>query len=108
MPVIGFLDARAPDAMADRLRGLRQGLGEAGYVEGDNVAILYRWGRIRSIDRPNWRPSWFAGGSRPSLGVEVSPQLWLQEQRPRQSPSYSSSPKTCAARPGQESRAARG
>ena len=50
MPVIGFLDARAPDAMADRLRGLRQGLGEAGYVEGDNVAILYRWGE-NNVDR---------------------------------------------------------
>jgi putative ABC transport system substrate-binding protein len=43
LPVIGFLDARLPDAMADRLRGFRQGLGEAGYVEGDNVTILYRW-----------------------------------------------------------------
>jgi putative ABC transport system substrate-binding protein len=43
MPVIGFLEARSPDAMADRLRGLRQGLGETGYVEGDNVTILYRW-----------------------------------------------------------------
>ena len=50
MSVIGFLDARFPDAMADRLRGLRQGLGEAGYVEGDNVAILYRWGENK-VDR---------------------------------------------------------
>jgi putative tryptophan/tyrosine transport system substrate-binding protein len=50
MPVIGFLDARSPDAMGDRLRGLRQGLGETGYVEGDNVTILYRWGENR-IDR---------------------------------------------------------
>ena len=44
MPVIGFLDARLPDAMADRLRGFRQGLSEAGIVEGDNATILYRWG----------------------------------------------------------------
>src|SRR6266516_5384717 len=73
MPVIGFLDARLPDAMADRLSGFRRGLGESGYVEGDNVTILYRWGRIRSTDRPNWRPSWFAGGSRSLLGAEVSP-----------------------------------
>jgi putative ABC transport system substrate-binding protein len=49
-PVIGFLDARLPDAMADRLRGFRQGLGEAGYVEGDNVTILYRWGENK-VDR---------------------------------------------------------
>jgi putative ABC transport system substrate-binding protein len=51
MPVIGFLDARSPDAMADRLRGFRQGLGESGYVEGDNVTILYRWGENK-VDRP--------------------------------------------------------
>ena len=50
-PVIGFLDARSPEAMADRLRGFRQGLGEAGYVEGDNVTILYRWGENK-LDRP--------------------------------------------------------
>ena len=50
MPVIGFLDARFPDAMADRLRGLRQGLGETGYVEGDNVTLLYRWAENK-VDR---------------------------------------------------------
>jgi putative ABC transport system substrate-binding protein len=51
MPVIGFLDGRGPDAMADRLGGLHQGLGEAGYVEGDNLTILYRWGDNK-VDRP--------------------------------------------------------
>jgi putative tryptophan/tyrosine transport system substrate-binding protein len=34
MPVIGFLDTRSPDAMVDRLRGFRQGLNDAGFVEG--------------------------------------------------------------------------
>jgi len=43
MPVVGFLDVRTPDALGDRLRGFRQGLREAGYVEGDNVTIVYRW-----------------------------------------------------------------
>jgi putative ABC transport system substrate-binding protein len=43
MPVIGFLDSRSPGAMVGRLRALRQGLKEAGYVEGENVAIAYRW-----------------------------------------------------------------
>jgi ABC-type uncharacterized transport system substrate-binding protein len=43
MPVIGLLDPRSPDAFAERLRGFRQGLKETGYVEGENVAIEYRW-----------------------------------------------------------------
>jgi hypothetical protein len=37
MPVIGFLDIRSPDAMAGRLRAFRQGLKDAGYVEGENA-----------------------------------------------------------------------
>jgi hypothetical protein len=43
MPVIGFLNTAAPDGYAERLRGFRQGLKESGYVEGENVAIDYRW-----------------------------------------------------------------
>ena len=43
MPVIGFLDPTSPDAYADRLRAFRQGLKDTGYVEGENVAIDYRW-----------------------------------------------------------------
>src|SRR5262249_59630121 len=50
MPVIGLLDTRSPDAMADRLRGFRRGLAETGYVEGDNVTILYRWAE-NNMDR---------------------------------------------------------
>jgi putative tryptophan/tyrosine transport system substrate-binding protein len=44
MPVVGFLDHRSPAALVDRLRAFRQGLKEeAGYVEGENVGIEYRW-----------------------------------------------------------------
>jgi putative ABC transport system substrate-binding protein len=42
MPAIGFLDSRLPDALTDRLRGFREGLKDTGYVEGENVAIVYR------------------------------------------------------------------
>ena len=43
MPVIGFVGGTSPDTFADRLRAFRQGLKDTGYVEGENVAIEYRW-----------------------------------------------------------------
>ena len=44
MPVIGYLDARSPDAVVGRLRAFRQGLKkDTGYVERENVGIEYRW-----------------------------------------------------------------
>jgi ABC-type uncharacterized transport system substrate-binding protein len=43
MPVIGFLTPTSPDTQAERLRAFRQGLKDTGYVDGENVAIEYRW-----------------------------------------------------------------
>jgi putative ABC transport system substrate-binding protein len=43
IPVIGFLDPRSLEGVANRLRGLRQRLKETGYGEGENVTIEYRW-----------------------------------------------------------------
>ena len=43
MPVVGLLEPTSPEAFADRLRAFRQGLKDTGYVEGENVAIEYRW-----------------------------------------------------------------
>ena len=50
MPVIGFLDARSPEALTERLRGFRQGLKETGHVDGENVTIVYRWAE-NQLDR---------------------------------------------------------
>jgi putative tryptophan/tyrosine transport system substrate-binding protein len=43
MPVIGFLDSRPPDGMTERVRAFREGLKDTGIIEGDNVAIEYRF-----------------------------------------------------------------
>jgi putative ABC transport system substrate-binding protein len=44
MPAVGFFHAASPDGnAADRVRAFRQGLKEAGFVKGENVAVEYRW-----------------------------------------------------------------
>ena len=43
MPVIGFVSSQLPEGFREQLRGLRQSLKDTGYVEGENVAIEYRW-----------------------------------------------------------------
>src|SRR5262245_40684709 len=50
MPVIGLLDSRSPGTIEYLLHGFRQGLKDTGYVEGDNVAIDYRWAE-NEVDR---------------------------------------------------------
>jgi putative ABC transport system substrate-binding protein len=52
VPVIGLLDQRSPEELAGRLRGFRQGLGDAGFVEGQNVTIEYRWAENKTERLP--------------------------------------------------------
>jgi putative tryptophan/tyrosine transport system substrate-binding protein len=52
MAQIGFLDPRSPDAVRDRLHAFRQGLKDTGFVEGDNVAIAYRFAENQSDRLP--------------------------------------------------------
>jgi ABC-type uncharacterized transport system substrate-binding protein len=50
MPVVGFLNAVSPEGFVERIAAVRRGLKEAGYVEGENVAIEYRWAE-NQLDR---------------------------------------------------------
>jgi putative ABC transport system substrate-binding protein len=50
LPVIGFLHIASSDGNPDRLRAFRQGLKEAGFEEGENVVIVYRWAE-NQVDR---------------------------------------------------------
>ena len=62
MPVIGWLGSGSPGPSAPAMIVFRQGLAEAGYVEGRNVAIEYPAGpRGNTIDCRRSRRSWCAG-----------------------------------------------
>ena len=52
MPVIGFLNGRSPQAWASFLAAFLQGLKQAGYVDGHNVVIEYRWAQDQSNRLP--------------------------------------------------------
>src|SRR6266404_7090746 len=43
IPVVGYVHSDSPQPMAGLLAAFREGLGETGYIEGQNVAIEYRW-----------------------------------------------------------------
>ena len=52
MPVIGLRGSDLPELYADRLRAFRQGLKETGYIEGQSLAIEYRWAEGRNDQLP--------------------------------------------------------
>ena len=60
VPVVGFLSSTSPDASASLLAAFRQGLNEIGFIEGQNIAIEYRWAEGRYSGCRRWRPNWFA------------------------------------------------
>jgi putative tryptophan/tyrosine transport system substrate-binding protein len=52
MPVVGILAVASPEANAIRLRAFREGLGAAGYAEGQNVSFEYRWAEAHTDRLP--------------------------------------------------------
>jgi hypothetical protein len=57
IPVIGFLNSAAAGPLAPLTRAFLDGLREAGFVEGRNVAIEYRWAGVNLFDCRRWQPS---------------------------------------------------
>jgi len=52
VPVVGFLSSRSPEEAAGHTAAFRRGLSEAGYVDGKNIAIEYRWAKGRYEQLP--------------------------------------------------------
>jgi putative ABC transport system substrate-binding protein len=48
-PVVGYLSSGSPGPAAPTVAAFRQGLGETGYIEGQNVALEFRWAEARGI-----------------------------------------------------------
>jgi putative tryptophan/tyrosine transport system substrate-binding protein len=71
MPVIGYLHAGSPEASANLVAAFRKGLSEAGYVEGQNVAIEYLW----THNDNNRLPELAADLVRRRVAVIVTPNL---------------------------------
>ena len=71
MPVIGVVGLTSAENNADLLRVFRQGLKEAGHVEGENVPIISRWAGNQMDRLPALAPSWFAARSPRSCRSKV-------------------------------------
>src|SRR6202142_920398 len=54
LPVIGLLGSASLALWADRMRAFHKGLSETGYVDGQNVAIEYRWAEGRNDRLPSF------------------------------------------------------
>jgi hypothetical protein len=68
-PVIGFLGAASPDWLAPYVAGFRQGLRETGYIEGQNLAIEYRFlRRATTSGCRHWPPN--SSPAREAAGVK--------------------------------------
>jgi hypothetical protein len=62
MPVIGFLHIASPGAYVHVVAAFRRGLMENDLVEGRNITVEYRWGRVNLIAcHPSWPICWTTG-----------------------------------------------
>jgi len=90
MPVIGFLGPTSLDVFADRLRGFLRGLKEAGYVEGENLIIVYRWAEGQ-FDRLPALAAELVGRRVGVMRPAPPARRWRRRPPPRPSPFFSSS-----------------
>src|SRR5262245_42114807 len=83
MPVVGILALAAPEANAIRLRAIREGLRTAGYVEGQNVKIEYRWAELHTGQLPALAAD-LVSRQVAVIVASTTPPHWRRRRRPAQ------------------------
>jgi putative ABC transport system substrate-binding protein len=89
MPVIGYLGAESPASFASRVEAFRQGLGEAGFAEGRNVVIEFRWAEGHHSRLPALAAELAGRQVTVIVAPGGAPAALAQSRRPRQSRSSS-------------------
>jgi putative ABC transport system substrate-binding protein len=88
MPVIGVLGTTSPSTTAPFVAALRQGLSETGYVEGQNVAIEYRWAEGHHDRLPGLAAD-LVGARVDVIATGGTPSVLAAKALPRRSRSFS-------------------
>ena len=83
MPLVGFLNSTSADTWRDLAQAFRDGMSGAGYIEGQNVSVEYRWAE-GEIDRLPGLAAWFSDESPSSSQAVGTFRHWQpKERRPR-------------------------
>ena len=85
MPVIGFLNATSPEGSTERLRGFHQGLKDTGYVEGENITIIYRWAENQNDRLPEMAAE-LVRRQVAVIAATSTSRHWRPRRQPRRSP----------------------
>src|SRR5262245_1072277 len=88
MPVIGFLNGASPGAWVLYTAAFRQGLKEAGFVEGQNEGIEYRWAEGHYDRLPSLAAD-LVQQKVTVIAATSTPGRWRPKRRPRRFRSYS-------------------
>ena len=87
MPVVGFVNSVSPAPFARMVTGFQQGLREAGYVEGQNVTVEYRWAEGHNDRLPALAAELV--GRQVAVIADRRPGNLLRRPRHHRSPSFS-------------------